>query len=133
MKLTKGQIDKLWGEDGPYSQVNLIFQTRILDDSVSRIFVIVEADINPFTYEFVKENRHEFEDDQKIMQLLDSADFRGQEFGYVVCAFEEEYINEAVVGRAKKHLGYTKNTLIKMHKFVMEFIKGLNFESYKIN
>ena len=133
MKLTEEQIDKLWGKEGPYSQAKLIFETRILDDSVSRVFVIIEADINPFTYEFVKENRHEFEDDPKILQLLDHAEFRGQEFSYVVCAFIEEYIDEEVIIRAKEHLEYTKNTLIKMHKFVMEFINKPDSKSNKIN
>jgi hypothetical protein len=26
------EIDELWGGDGPYSEVTLIFETRILDD-----------------------------------------------------------------------------------------------------
>ena len=31
MQLTPKQIDELWGETGPYSQVQLIIETRILD------------------------------------------------------------------------------------------------------
>lgn len=39
MKLTPKQTDGLWGETGPYSQVQLIVETRILNNSVSRVFV----------------------------------------------------------------------------------------------
>ena len=57
MKLTPKQIDGLWGETGPYSQANLIIQTRILDDRISRVFLVVEADINPLTYELIKKHQ----------------------------------------------------------------------------
>ena len=122
MKLTQKQIDKLWGETGPYSQANLTIQTRILDDSISRIFLVVEADINPLTYELIKKHRTQFVDDQKILQLLDYAEYRGQEFGYVVSAFEAEYRNESVMREAQERLKYVIGTLIRMHKFVMDLI-----------
>lgn len=122
MKLTPKQIDKLWGEMGPYSQANLIIQTRILDDRISRVFLVIEADINPLTYELVKKYRMQFSDDPKILQLLDHADYRGQEFGYVVSAFEAEYKNESVMNEAQERLKYTIETLIKMHRFVMSLI-----------
>ena len=70
MKITKKQRDKLWGETGPYSQANLTIQTRILDDKISRVFLVIEADINPLTYEIVKQNRSKFKDDIMIQQLL---------------------------------------------------------------
>ena len=66
MKLTQKKRDKLWGEDGPYSEAWLIFETRILDDSVSRIFIIVEVHVNPFTYELIKKNRDLFADDPLV-------------------------------------------------------------------
>lgn len=120
MELTQQQRDKLWGDDGPYSQANLTIQARILDDKISRVFLIVEADINPFTYETVKEHRAQFADDLKISQLLDHAEYRGQEFGYVVSAFEAEYIDESIMKEAQDRLQYTIDTLIKMHKFVID-------------
>ena len=122
MKLTQKQRDKLWGEDGPYSEAWLIFETRILDDSVSRIFIIVEVHINPFTYETIKKNRDLFADDPLIQQLLDHTNFRGQSHGYVTCAFQDEYTDENVMKEAKEHLEYAKNTVIKMHKFVLDMI-----------
>lgn len=123
MKLTQKQIDKMWGETGPYSQANLTIQTRILDDKVSRVFLVVEADINPLTYEFVKKHRAQFADDPKILQLLDHAEYRGQEFGYVVSAFEAEYKNGSIMREAQERLKYVIETLIKMHKFVISLIK----------
>ena len=124
MILTQKQIDKLWGETGPYSQANLTIQTRILDDRVSRVFLIVEVDINPLTYELVKKYREKFVDDAKIQQLLDCAEYRVQHFGYVTSAFEVEYRNESIMREAQERLKYVTETLIKMHKFVMDLMKN---------
>jgi len=57
MKLTQKQIDQLWGEHGPYSEAKLIIETRILDDRVSRIFIVVEVAINPLTFEIISKIR----------------------------------------------------------------------------
>ena len=122
MKLTPRQADRLWGETGPYSHANLIIQTRILDDRVSRIFLIVEAEINPFTFELIKKHKARFSDDLKITQLLEHAEYRSPDFGYVVSAFEEEYVNDDVMRKAREHLKYVTEILITMHKFVMDNI-----------
>lgn len=122
MKLTQKQRDKLWGEDGPYSEAHLTIETRILDDSVSRIFVSVEVHINPFTYETIKQNRDRFDDDILIQQLIDHSEYRGQAFGYVSCAFQDEYTDENVMREAQEHLDYAKRTIIKMHKFVLDLL-----------
>ena len=124
MKLTQKQRDKLWGEDGPYSQAQIIIEERILDDSVSRVFVDVEVHINPFTFGLIKKNRDLFTDDIMIQQVLDHAEFRGQLYGYVSCVFRNEYRNEDVMKEAKEHLMYTRNTIIKMHKFVLRLIRN---------
>ena len=123
MKLSQKQYDELWGEDGPYSQVRVVIETRILDDRVSRVFVEVEADINPLTFKIIEQNRNKFKNDIKIQQLLDYADDRGQEFGYVVTAFSKEYADETVMREAHTAAEYTKATVIKMHKFVMELLE----------
>ncbi|HZE87494.1 MAG TPA: hypothetical protein VE090_04810 [Methylomirabilota bacterium] len=122
MKLTQKQREKLWGEDGPYSEAWLIFETRILDDSVSRVFINVEVHLNPFTYETIKKNRKLFADDPLIQQVLDHSDYRGQPHGYVTCAFLTEYTDDSVMEEAKSHLEYAKSTIIKMHKFVLASI-----------
>ncbi|MBI4990695.1 hypothetical protein HZB96_01220 [Candidatus Gottesmanbacteria bacterium] len=123
MKLTKKDTDKLWGEEGPYSEARLIVETRILDDRVSRVFLVVEVSINPFTYEFIKKNRKLFSNDPLIQQLIDHSNYRGQSFGYVSCAFQREFIDEKIMEEAKSNLEYCKKTIIKMHKFVMSLIK----------
>jgi len=122
MKLSQKQRDELWGEDGPYSEAHLILETRILDDSVSRIFLSVEVNINPFTYKFIKQYREKFADDPMIQQLLDHSEYRGQSFGYVTSAFHHEYTDDDVMSEAKEHLEYAKSTIIKMHKFVLNAI-----------
>lgn len=131
MKLTQKQYDKLWGEDGPYSQANLIIQTRILDDKVSRVFVEVEVDINPLTYEIIKQNINRFKNDPMITQLIDHADDRGFEFGFVSCAFSAEYHDESIMKEAKRRLEYAKKTIIKMHKFVMDLLDISPDEKYR--
>ena len=122
MQLTQQQRDELWGEDGPYSQARIVIETRILDDHVSRVFVEVEADINPLTYKIVAQNREQFSDDEMIQQLIDHADYRGQEFGYLTYAFSCEYTDESVMLAAEQALAYTRATIIKMHKFVMDLL-----------
>ncbi len=123
-KLTKRQAEMLWtgGGDGPYSQAKLIKELRILDDSVSRTFLIVEVEINPTTFELVKKNRNHkyFKDDIAIQELLNHADYRGPEFGYVSMAFGGEYRDGVMLMDAELALQRSKDTIIKMHKFIME-------------
>ncbi|SRR5258706_4833588 len=122
MKLTRKKRDELWGEDGPYSEAWLIVETRILDESVSRIFLNVEVHINPFTYKFIMQHREKFVDDPMIQQLLDHSEFRDQSHGYITSAFLDEYTDDRVMEDAQRHLEYAKSTIIKMHKFVLNAI-----------
>lgn len=125
MKLTQKQRDQLWGESGPYSEVKLSIETRILDDHVSRIFILVEVAINPLTYEIISKNIKQFENDSMIKQLIEYSENRGQSFGFVSMAFIEEYRDESVMQKAQKAVEYSNATIIKMHKFVMDLL-GLN-------
>lgn len=118
-KLTQQDRKKMWGEDGPYSQVRLCEEIRILDDSVSRVFLVVEAEINPFTFEYIRKNRQRFLNDEPILQLLDHAEYRG-EFGYVVGAGEVELGDEESKKFARKQADITTQTLIRMHKFIID-------------
>ena len=126
MKLTQKQRDQLWGESGPYSEAKLIVETRILDNLVSRIFVVVEVTINPLTFEIISQNKKQFKDDPMITQLIEHSEDRGQNFGYVSMAFMGEYLDESVMKEAKKALEYAKKTIIKMHKFVMDLLDLIN-------
>lgn len=121
-KRTLNKSDKnLWGVDGPYSEVKMSIQSRILDGEVSRIFLEVETYINPFTFRIVKKFRKIFEDDQMIQEVLDHSEFRGFEYGYVSCAYSEEY-DPKNLEEANLHLKYSEDAIIKMHKFVMKVL-----------
>jgi len=109
----------MWGEDGPYSQVRLCEETRILDDSVSRIFLVVEAEINPFTFEHVQKCRQQFASDEPVLRLLDHAEYRDK-FGFVVSAGEVELENEESRKFARKQADMTTGTLVRMHAFVID-------------
>ena len=115
--------DKLWGETGPYSQAQLIIETRILDDRVSRIFVLVELQINPYTYELIKNHRNKFKDDPSIQQIIDTSEYRGQADGYVSCLFSDEFNDHAVLERANEALKQGELVIVKMHKYVLQHLK----------
>lgn len=125
MKLSDKERTELWGDDGPYSEVKLMIQERILDDSVSRVFIEVEVHINPFTYRLIKKNRKEFIDDEMLQQLLDHCEWWGMKDGYVANSFSEEFYDEEVMKKAQIHLAYSRETIIKMHKYVMKIISNL--------
>ena len=122
MKLSQIQSDKLWGEDGPYSEVHLIIETRILDDKETRKFIIVEQNINPLSFEIIKKNSDKFKNDTPIMQLLEHAEYRGQKFGYVVCAFMKEYRESGDLIEGQECVDFSKEMLIRIHKFVMSYL-----------
>lgn len=117
-KLSPTDYTRMWGEDGPYSQVRLCEETRILHEGVSRVFLVVEAEINPFTFEYVRVYRRKFAGDEAILQLLDHAEYRGK-FGYVVSAGEVEIVEEGAHEFARRQADMTVQTLIRMHAFVM--------------
>ncbi|KKW21869.1 MAG: hypothetical protein A2W52_02000 [Candidatus Taylorbacteria bacterium RIFCSPHIGHO2_02_49_25] len=117
-KLTPKNYEQMWGEDGPYSQVRLCEETRILDDSVSRVFLVVEAEINPFTFEYAQKRREMFIGDEPVLQLFDHAEYRGK-FGYVISAGEVELRDEESRAFARKQASMAIQTIIRMHAFVM--------------
>ncbi len=127
LRLTKRNKEDLWGDDGPYSEINLSEQTRVLDGTISRVFYVVEAKINPFTFEFVLKHREEFSGDEAIQQLLDHAEFRGPFDGYVVSAGEEETTNEKSFDLARAYRSMAVENVIKMHNFV---IRSFGLQGY---
>jgi len=120
-KLTKNQIEMLWGDDKPYSEVAIIKQSRILGGSVSRVFLIVKVNINPTTFEIVLNNRNkeEFKEERFTQDLLDNSVFEDLRSGYVTHAFEHEYVDENIRMTAELVLEKVQNSLIKMHNFII--------------
>ena len=90
--LTQEQSDRLWGVTSPYSEARLIFESRIVDTAVSRVFIEVQVSINPLTFETILERRDEFADDVIIQQLLDHSEYRGKAEGYVSMVFCQHYV-----------------------------------------
>ena len=129
MKLTKKQQDELWGESGPYSQVNLKIENRILDNSLSRVFVMVETEINPLTFELVKKHREKFKKSIMIQGILDHSEYQGEGYGYVSYAYQEELmqegdtnVNDKPLKIAHEVLAVAQKSVIEMHEFVMKLI-----------
>lgn len=125
MDLTEKQIAELWGEEGPYSEARFTIEHRILDDSVSRIFLRVEANINPFTYRIIKKHRKEFSNDKMIQEILDNSRFMGFKNGYLVIPFEGKFLTENdndVIKEAIRIVEETKQAVIRMHKYVIKLI-----------
>lgn len=130
MKLTEKQREKLWGESGPYSQVNLKIENRILDDSLSRVFVMVETEINPLTFELMKKNREKFKKNKMIQGILDNSEYQGEGYGYVSIAYQEELLqegdmhaNDKPIKIAHEILAVAQKSVIEMHEFVMGLIE----------
>lgn len=122
IKLTKKQKDMLWGKNWPYSEVDLKIQTRILDNKISSKFIEVEVNINPTTFEICKQNIEYFKNDIMINQLLNHWLYISPEFWYKSCAFMQEYRDEKIIIKAMESVKYAEETIIKMHKFVIDFL-----------
>lgn len=125
MTLTEKQIAELWGEEGPYSEARYIVEHRILDDSVSIIFLRVEVNINPFTFKIIKKNRKEFIDDKMVQELLNNAECLGFKDGYLSTAFQGKFLvddDSEVIKEAKKITEEVKRAVIRMHKYVIKLI-----------
>lgn len=114
----------LWGVDEPYSEAKLVLNTRILGDHISRVMVEVQGHINPTTFRLVKRHRKAFADDVHIQNTLDFSAYWGKKDGYVVSMGEEEYsVDPLVMKRAEEKMRVLKETLIRMHEFVLEELK----------
>ena len=125
IKITKEQKDMLWGWDWPYSEAKLIFETRILDNEISRRFISVEITINPTTFKICKDNIEKFSPDNMISQILEHSQDRWKQDWYVSMAFSspvDKSNEEKIIKEAKSTLNYAEQTVIKMHSFVMDFL-----------
>lgn len=125
MELTAKQIKELWGEDGPYSEARFLIEHRILDDAVSRIFLRVEVNINPFTFKIIKKNRKEFIDDEMVQKLLDNSHYLGFKDGYIAIPFEGKFLiddDADVIKEGREILEETKQAVIRMHKYIIKMI-----------
>lgn len=129
IQLKKEQREMLWWSEGPYSEARLTFETRILDDEVSRTFINVEVSINPTTYDICKQHMKRFADNPILTQLFQTADYRWKSFWYVSMAFSSEYNRDdkkdvaEILKEAQVALEYSEASIIELHKFVMVFLE----------
>lgn len=130
-KLSQQQKDKLRGDVGPYSEVHINIEDRLLDNYSSRQFVSVYTNINPLTYEIAKQNIESF--DKRIQELLMTAEYKWQSHGYVVYNFKEqvnyENINDivSVLKKAQKAKQIMVIDVISLHYFAMDVL-GIEYK-----
>jgi len=95
-------------------------EIRILNDGVSRVFLVVEAEINPFTFEYAQKHRQAFAHDEAVLQLLEHAEYRGPKFGYLVGTGETQLDGDESRQFAREQADQAIATLIRLHQFIMD-------------
>jgi len=122
-KLSKEDRNKLWGDTGPYSQVQLIIENRILDDERSRQFLIVSVNINPFTFEYTRDHIDDFKQDVEVLGILEHGEYQGLPDGYECYSFISEFHDRGLLTIAEKRVSDTEAAVIRMHKYVMDYLE----------
>jgi len=123
VRLTQKEIKRLWGDGGPYSQVNIVIQSRILDFELARTFVIIRTEINPLTFEIIKEAKSVLYNNPIIKDILEYSFYCGEEEGYVANIYHREYVSKKNMDEAKEILIKAQDAIIEMHKFAMTIIE----------
>lgn len=126
MKLSDHQRSRLWGEDGPYSQARLVFESRIFDDQISENVLLIEVSINPFTWEIIEKADVSFRHDTQVRELMENSYCLDEDKGYVakIC-FGVFTGDESVLRNAQKYLESIQKALIRMHEYVMEILERM--------
>lgn len=118
LTLTREQGEGFWDSRGPYSESYLTIETRILDEEAWRVWVKVEALINPFTFEFVNKQISDFVDDHRIYTILIWAEYCKKQKGYLSNVWSAP-LKDGNLEPALKIFQETQDALIRMHKFVI--------------
>jgi len=116
MALTQEQMGGLWGDGGPYSQVHVTREIRILDDGVSRTFYYVHASVNPATYAVLKKMEVQIEDEE-IQAFLKEATFVSDEEGYEWHVYGQPALSPRGANRAAAKV---MEAVVRMHRLVMD-------------
>lgn len=120
--LSREQRERLWGDGGPYSQIHLTTETRILDKTPGRTFVYVDVEMNPLTFEIMLQNRERFHDDVAIQQFLDEGEYQDEAHGYFVRVFCAQGTDKRVLTSAKRKAKEAQRLVVQMHAFVMDLL-----------
>jgi len=138
IKLTKKQINELWWWWWPYSEAKLVFETRIIDDFISRTFINVIVAINPTTFEICQQNIKKFNWIAFIKEIFWNAKYKWANYWYISKVFSIQYDrnnSEETINafkQAQVALEYSEKAIILLHKFVIEFLE-IDLESLKNN
>lgn len=126
MKVKPRDMQALWGDSGPCSQVNIKTQVRILDDSISRVFLLVEVEINPYTYSFVKKHLKDFAEDETVCDIINNCRYMGKNMGYVAVPYDEElahypetFLDFKLFDEANGIHKIMNRAIIRMHEYVI--------------
>ena len=119
MAITREQMAGLWGDGGPYSQIHIIREVRILDDHPSRTFYYVKANVNPTTYAVLKRMEAEIEDEE-IRAFLQNASFVSDEEGYEWTVYGQAALSPRGANRASEKVA---DAIIRMHRLVMDTLE----------
>ncbi len=119
MPITGDQMSGLWGDGGPYSQVQVLREIRILDDHVSRTFYYVKANVNPTTYATLKKREAEIEDEE-IRAFLAEAAFISDEEGYEWTIYGQAALTPRGANRASDR---ATDAITRMHRLVMDALE----------
>lgn len=119
MALTREQVVGLWGDGGPYSHVHVIREIRILDDSTSRTFYYVKANVNPTTYAALKQMEAQIEDEE-IQAFLKDAAFVSDEEGYEWHVLGQPALTPRKANRIAEKV---TEAIIRMHRLVMDTLE----------
>ena len=129
MKITQDQTDKLWWGVWPYSEAKLVFETRIIDNRVSRTFIDVIVAINPTTFEICQQNMIKFKWIPIIEELFWKAKDRWYKHWYISKIFSKQYdrnnLDETskVFKESQVALEYAEKAVILLHEYVIEFLE----------
>lgn len=116
MALTREQMAGLWGDGGPYSHVHVVREVRILDDSTSRTFYYVKANVNPTTYATLKAIEAQVEDED-IQAFLKDVTFVSDEEGYEWHVYGQPALTPRGANRTAARV---TDVVIRMHRLVMD-------------
>ena len=119
MAITREQMAGLWGDGGPYSQIHIIRELRILDDRPSRTFYYVKANVNPTTYAVLKGMEAEIEDEE-VRAFLQNASFVSDEDGYEWTVYGQAALSPRGANRASEKVA---EAIIRMHRLVMDTLE----------
>jgi hypothetical protein len=116
MALTPEQKQSLWGDEGPYSQVQVIREVRILHEGLGRTFFYVKANVNPTTYHTLKAMEAQIED-QEVLDFLKDAAFVSDDEGYEWHVYGQEAMTPRGANRMADQV---TDVVLRMHRLVMD-------------